>query len=181
MAQQSDFAVGASTMLAGKFTSTAQSYSAPELIGGTYVNGSLKIGWKKHLGFNGEFSTRYKKGLYNGYQDFRPVLYDANAVWSMHLAPRYNADVMAGAGGETLIFYNEFAPCPSNFVVCSTRATGSHVLGHLGGDLRYNFRGRFFVRPELHYYRVFNNTEFHSGNLFRASASIGFTFGGSGK
>jgi hypothetical protein len=164
-------------MFSSKANPSAQAYLPPGLNGGTYVNASLKIGWKKHLGFNGEVAGRYKKGLYNGYQDFRPVLYDFNAVWSDRFTEKTGGDIMAGAGGESLIFYNQFATCPPGLTVCSIYASDSHLLVHVGGDLRYYFRGRLFVRPELHYYRVVNNFELHTGNLFRAGASVGFSFG----
>jgi hypothetical protein len=49
-------------------------------------------------------------------------------------------------------------------------------MEHLGGGVRYYFWHQFFIRPEIHYYRIQNNVEFHSDNLFRASASIGYTF-----
>jgi hypothetical protein len=49
-------------------------------------------------------------------------------------------------------------------------------MEHLGGGLRYYFWRQFFIRPEIHYYLIQNNVEFHSDNLFRASASIGYTF-----
>jgi hypothetical protein len=43
--------------------------------------------------------------------------------------------------------------------------------------VRYYFLGNFFVRPEANWYYIRNNFEFHSDNVFRAGASVGYTFG----
>ena len=57
--------------------------------------------------------------------------------------------------------------------------SSNHFLVDLGAGLRYYFRGNFFVRPEVRYYRIFNNdVDFSSDNVFRVGASIGYTIGG---
>ena len=44
--------------------------------------------------------------------------------------------------------------------------------------LRYYVWGHVFVRPEAHYYKIFNNSDdFTSGNIIRVGASIGYTIG----
>ena len=48
---------------------------------------------------------------------------------------------------------------------------------HVGGGIRYNFWGHLFIRPEIHYYKIINNDDFSSGNVFRAGASIGYSLG----
>jgi hypothetical protein len=55
--------------------------------------------------------------------------------------------------------------------------SSTHLLGHVAGGVRYYFWRHFFVRPEAHYYFVINNFEFHSDNVFRLGASIGYTIG----
>jgi hypothetical protein len=124
---------------------------------------------------NIETAFRYKQGLYNGYQRYRPVLSDVNAVYARHADAKTSADLMAGIGVETLTFYNQFSHCL--FAACPTLISSNHFLLHAGGGLRYYFFGHFFARPEAHYYYVVGNSEFHSGNVLRLGASIGYTFG----
>jgi hypothetical protein len=49
---------------------------------------------------------------------------------------------------------------------------------HAGFDVRYYAFRNLFVRPEVHYYYIHNNYEFHSDHVLRLGASIGYTFGG---
>jgi hypothetical protein len=46
---------------------------------------------------------------------------------------------------------------------------------HAGFGIRYSLWRNFFIRPEANYYRIFNNT-FHSDNVVRLGASVGYTF-----
>jgi hypothetical protein len=131
---------------------------------------------KKRFGFSAEAAFRYHQGLYNGYQGFRPVLYDVNGVFASRLSERTRADFMAGIGGQNVIFYNRFASC--SLATCPPAISSTHLLLHAGGGVRYYFWGHFFIRPEAHYYYVFGNTnQFHSSNVVRLGASIGHTFG----
>ena len=81
---------------------------------------------------------------------------------------------MAGFGGESLLFYNTFSRC--NYSNCLVNVNSNHFLLHLGGGVRYYVWREFFIRPEVHYYRVLNNSQFNSDNIFRVGASIGYTF-----
>jgi hypothetical protein len=48
----------------------------------------------------------------------------------------------------------------------------------LGGGIRYYVWNHVFVRPEVRYYHIVNNTDvFSSDNVFRVGASIGYTIG----
>jgi opacity protein-like surface antigen len=48
----------------------------------------------------------------------------------------------------------------------------------LGAGVRYYVWHHFFVRPEVRYYHIQNNTdEFNSSNIFRVGGSIGYTIG----
>jgi hypothetical protein len=53
----------------------------------------------------------------------------------------------------------------------------TQFLFHLGGGIRYNVWRRWFVRPEASYYYIVNNSNFHSPNVLRLGASVGYTFG----
>ena len=60
---------------------------------------------------------------------------------------------------------------------CSTHLNSNHFLLHVSGGFSYRVWRNFFVRPEAHYYHIFNNTnDFHSDNVLRLGASVGYTF-----
>ena len=173
-AQQIDIAAGGGTLFSAK-TASASAYPAPPEKGGTYPSVSAQVILKNHYGISAETAFRYHQTFYNGYQRYRPVLSDVNGVFAPSLSKRISADFMAGAGIETLTFYNQFATC--NGGACPTSISSNHFLLHAGGGIRYYFWRNFFTRPEAHYYYVIGNTEFHSGNVLRLGASIGYSFG----
>ena len=84
---------------------------------------------------------------------------------------------MAGIGGQTLIFYNQFYSCTVPTGGCSTHLNSTHFLVHAGVGIRYSVWRGIFVRPEAHWYFIPNNFQFHSDNVFRVGASLGYTFG----
>lgn len=179
IAQQIDLAVGGSTLFSSKPTSASLAFPPPAEKGGVYPGASVDFIRKDRFGLNAEFAYRYKEGLYNGYQRLRPLLYDVNGVFAPQIDDRTRAELMAGFGGQSLVFYNRFAPCsPIYSGVCPTSISSTHFLLHLGAGVRYYFWRRFFARPEAHYYYIVENTDqFHSGNVLRLGASIGYSFG----
>lgn len=174
-AQKLDVAVGASTLFSSSQNTASLAFLPPPERGGVYLNASAQLLFTKRFGINGEIAIRRNKALYNGYQEFRPFLYDANAVFAPRINDNSRLDLMAGVGGQSVLFYNQFAICVTS--TCPILFNSTHFAAHLGADVRYYFWGNFFFRPELHYYRVINNSEFHSDNLFRAGASVGYSFG----
>ena len=175
-AQQVDVAVGAGILISTKNTSASQSYLAPPEKGGIYPSVSLTRIRKSRLGYNAELAFRYKEGIYNNFQQFRPFLYDFNAVFAPRLGKRTIGELMAGVGGQSVLFYSPYGNCPFASG-CSTHLNSTHFLMHVGGGVQYRVWRNFFVRPEAHYYRIVNNTdEFHSDNVLRVGASIGYTF-----
>lgn len=174
-AQEFDLAVGASTLFSTAQNTSSLAFLPPPERGGVYPQASAQFLFSKRFGVNGELAVRRNKGLYNGYQKFRPFLYDVNAVFAPHINGSARADFMAGVGGQTVLFYNEFANCIT--ATCPTLVNTTHLTAHFGADVRYYFWRKVFFRPEIHYYRVINNSQFHSENVFRAGASIGYTFG----
>lgn len=177
-AQQIDLAVSGSTLLSSKYNGASQAIVNPAERGGTYPGGSVEVLRKnRRVGINAEVATRYKKGHYNGYQQFRPTFYDVNAVFAPRFGKKIIGDFMAGIGGENIRFENPNGNC-SYSAGCPIHLSDNHFLMHLGGGVRYYAWRNFFVRPEIHYYRIVNNTlDFYSDNEFRAGASIGYTFG----
>lgn len=177
-AQYVDVAIGAGTLFSTKNPTASLGYLPPAEKGGIYPSFSFDRIFKNRYGYNAEISFRDKQGIYNNYQQFRPIFYDVNAVFAPRLANRMSADLMGGIGGETILFYTPYGNCnfPSG---CNTHLDSNHFLFHLSADIRYTFWRRFFVRPEAHLYRIVNNTrDFHSDNVLKLGASIGYTFGG---
>jgi hypothetical protein len=174
-AQELDLAVGGSKMYSTKNTNASQTYLPPPESYGTYPSVSLLRTFENHFGYSAEVTTSYKRPLYNGFQEYRPFLYDLNAVFAPHVAKRMTADLMAGAGGQTVVFYNTYSFCgfPGG---CTPRVNSTHFLVHAGAGLRYTVWRRIFVRPEANFYRIFNNNDFHSGNVLRLGVSVGYTF-----
>jgi len=175
-AQQIDVAAGGSILESPKPNNASLAYLPPADSGGVFAGGSLQYLSENYRGLNIEGALRYNEGLYNGYQYFRPILYDANWVYAHRFTPKFRGDFMAGAGGETLIFYQKTAFCLYGNG-CRTYLNDNHFLVHLGFGLRYRAFHNIFVRPEAHYYYIVNNSEFHSGHVLRVGASIGYTFG----
>lgn len=174
-AQQIDFAVGGSTLWSPKPTTASEAFLPPAASGGVYAGASLQYLTEKRIGLNIEGVLRPKKALYNGYQYFRPVLYDVNGVYALRLAPRARGDLMAGVGAESLLFYKTTNCNYSGG--CGTFVNDTHFLVHGGLGVRYYFWHEFFVRPEAHYYYISNNFQFHSDHVVRLGVSIGHTFG----
>jgi hypothetical protein len=175
-AQQLDVAVGAGILLSTKNTNATANYIPPPEKGGLYPSFSFTRIFKNRYGYNGEVATVYKYQLYNGYQQYRPILYDLNAVYAPQVAKRITAELMGGIGGQRVLFYNQYATC-SFGGGCATALNSNHFLLHLGAGVRYTAWRHFFVRPEAHLYRIVNNSQFHSDNVLRVGVSVGYTFG----
>jgi hypothetical protein len=175
-AQQVDVALGAGILLSTTNLTASQAYLPPAEKGGIYPSFSIDRIFKNRFGYNGEVALSYKHESYNGFQEYRPIFYDLNAVFAPHLIKRMDADFMAGVGGERVLFYSPSGNCnfPSG---CGTTLNSNHLLFDLGADLRYSVWRHLFVRPEVHLYHIVNNVEFHSDNVLRVGASIGYRFG----
>jgi hypothetical protein len=169
-----DLAVSGSTLWSFKNPTASVGFLPPPAKGGTYPGASFQYFWTKHLGISGEGAFRYHKAFYNNFQPYRPLFFDLNGVYTAPVGRKTVADGMAGVGLESLIFYNEFASCSSG---CFSHVNSNHFMLHFGGGVRYYFWHNVFVRPEAHWYFIPNNFEFYSRNVFRAGASVGYTFG----
>jgi hypothetical protein len=177
-AQQADFSFGVGTLTSpGNFTSTNTTFTVPEK-GGAYPAVGFDVIFHKRIGLGFEAAWKASQGAYggcDGCQPFRPILYDVNGVFQPRFGKKVGADLMAGIGAQSTRFY---LPYCTNGFTCSNYTSSNHFDIHLGGGIRYYFWHHLFVRPELHYYRVFNNTdEWSSDNLIRVGASIGYTLG----
>jgi hypothetical protein len=177
--QQGDFFIGGGTLM-----SSAPSGSTsflPEEHGGLYLNlGGDAIFLKHRLGVNVETSWRATQGVYFvGVENYRPILTDFNLLYQPRLGKKFGLDLMGGIGAGSTRFY---APGPS-CSGCANYVSTDHFMEHLAGGLRYYVWHHVFIRPEVHYYHIQNNTSvvdngFSSNNVFRVGASIGYTLGG---
>jgi hypothetical protein len=182
-AQQTDVVVGGSTLFSTQNSNASQTYLPPPERGGLYPSAGIDYIRGNHFGYSAEFSFRYKEGNYNDFQQYRPILYDVNGVWApkqtflpARIARRSSSILMAGFGGERVLYYSPYNNCgyPSG---CSTHLDSNHFLFHMSAGINYRVWRQIFIRPEAHYYRIFNNTsDFHSDNVLRLGASVGYTF-----
>jgi hypothetical protein len=145
--------------------------------GGVYPSVSADVIFKKRVGFNFETAWKASQGSYGGPggQPFRPILTDFNGVYQPKITKKIGADLMAGIGFQSTRFYLPF--CTGTFS-CNNFVSSHHFLMDVGAGIRYYVWNHVFVRPEIHYYYVLNNTnDFTSNNVFRVGASIGYTIG----
>ncbi len=176
-AQQGDAMFGGGTLLSSG--SCSFSTGCPEKAG-FYPNVDLDVIFHKRIGFGFETAWKATQGYYGGSggQPFRPILSDFDAVYQPRLGKKFGLDLMAGAGWESVRYYgySETSNCVY-FGACFS--SSHHFLTQVGGGIRYYVWNHFFVRPEVHYYYINNNTnDFTSNNVLRVGASIGYTIGG---
>ena|SRR5438477_3541694 len=177
LAQEIDFTIGGNTLWSSQNTTAAVGFLPPAEKGGVYPSASLQYLLPNHLGFNVEGSFRYHRAIYNDFQPYRPFLYDVNAVYAPRFTSKMQGDFMGGFGAQTVLFYNEFGNCNLSATGCRINLNSTHFAFHMGAGIKYYFWRNFFVRPEVHWYYVIHNYQFHSDNVFRIGASIGHTFG----
>jgi hypothetical protein len=144
------------------------------------VNGDI-FGFKHHLGFSAETSWRYRKAdyPYNG-ETYRPFFTDVNVLFRKPMTRKVSIDLFAGVGMASTRFYLLPTATCSGAGGCTDYTSSNHFMEDLGGGVRYYVWHRLphvFVRPEVHYYHIQNNVEFHSDNVFRGTVSVGYTFG----
>jgi opacity protein-like surface antigen len=175
-AQQVDAFLGGGTLLSSTGTS-----GLPAEKGGLYLNLGGDVVFYKHLGVNVETAWRATQDVYGvglG-ENYRPILTDFNLLYQPHLGKKIGLDLMAGIGAGDTRTYEQGVSCSQCF------NSSDHFMEHLGGGIRYYVWNHVFVRPEIHYYHIQNNNSltdngfFNSNNVFRVSASVGYTFGGS--
>jgi len=174
--QEIDLAVGGNTLWSPKNTTASTGFLPPPEKGGTYPGVSVQYILENHFGISLEGSFRYHQAIYEHYQPYRPILSDVNGVFTRKLQRKTVADMMAGLGVETLLFENDLGTCTVPAGGCRAYLNANHFMVHIGGGVRYYFWRELFIRPEAHWYYIPNNYEFHSNNVFRVGASVGYTF-----
>jgi len=179
-AQQFDVNFGGGTLLSpGNYNSSSLVNLVGPEKGGTYLNiGFDVIPFHRRLGFGFETAWRASQGADIYGQPYRPILYDFNAMYQPRLGKSIGADFWAGIGAQSTRFYTANPTSCSYFSGCTYYLSSNHFMEHLGAGVRYYVWHHVFVRPEIHYYHVQNNTnDFSSNNLFRVGASLGYTIG----
>ena len=147
----------------------------PQSVGtGTWpvVSGSFVTA--KRIGIEGEVTWRAKQNLYDGFQPFRPIFWDINALYAPKIGNRATLELVGGIGQEDVRFYNGNVNC--GFAGCTNFDSEKHFMGDVGAGLRLYATKNFFVRPEARVYFVRNNFDFSGNHAVRAGVSVGFTF-----
>jgi len=180
-AQQADAMLGFGTVTSpGSTACGAQSsgnFACPEK-GGLYPNLSFDVIFHKRVGFGFDAAWRGSQGNYGGLGiPYRPILFDFNGVYQPRLSKKAGLDLMGGIGWQSTRFYG-YTPTFSCQALGACYTSSNHFLVDIGGGIRYYVHGHIFVRPEAHYYKIFNNTaDFTSDNVVRIGGSIGYTIG----
>jgi hypothetical protein len=180
-AQQGDVALGFSALMSpGAASCSFATGLCPEK-GGVYPSINADVIFHRRIGFNYEVTWRGGQGLYGGCancQPYRPIINDFSAIFQPRLGKKLGADLLAGIGFQDTRYYG-YQPTYSCYALGACFTSSFHFLTDIGGGIRYYFWHSAFIRPEVRYYYVHNNTaDFSSGNLLRVGASLGYTIGG---
>jgi hypothetical protein len=183
-AQQLDAMFGFGTVTSPGASSCGFSFSTftgncPES-GGLYPSVGADVLFHHRFGIGFDASWRGSQGAYGGEggQPYRPILFDINGVYSAHVAKKASVDLFGGIGWQSTRFYG-FSLTSNCIYFGACYQSSNHFLVDVGAGIRYYVWGHVFVRPEVRYYNIINNTaDFTSGNVLRLGGSIGYTIGG---
>lgn len=173
--QQLDVGFGVGTLFAPSSSSTANTPQG--MGGGTYLDISGDYIFWHHLGVEGDVAWRATESLYGGYQPFRPIFYDFNALYAPRLGKHAQLQILGGLGGLSTRFYTQTYTCDYFTYTCTNYVSSNHFMGDVGAALQVWLHGGIFLRPEVREYFIHNNEEFSSGNATRAGVTLGYTFG----
>jgi len=177
-AQQGDAMFGFGTLLSsGSCDSTTGLCSEK---GGLYPSVSADVIFHKRIGFAFETTWKATQGNYGGPggQPFRPIILDFNGIYSPRIGKRVAVDLFGGVGFQSIRYYG-FEPTGSCEYFGACFQSSHHFLVDVGGGLKYYVWHHAFIRPEVRYYNIFNNTaDFNSNSVIHVGASIGYTIGG---
>lgn len=176
-AQQIDVAVGISTINAPPGSAaTGTNHQPQSLDGGAYFSASGDYLFFKNAGIEGEAVIKGDQSTYLPYQldlPFHPMFFALNGIWdSQKYFKRVGlvVEVLGGAGALDSRF--QTSQCTSS----KCYASSTHFLVDGGGGIKMYPWRRFFIRPEVRYYLINNNTEFSSAHALRYGVSVGYTF-----
>ncbi len=174
---QFDVGFGVGTVFAPSAGSASGNHSPQTIGGGAYLNFSGDYVFWRHLGVEGEVAWRASENLYGGYQPFRPIFYDFNAIYAPPLGRHAQLELLGGIGGLSTRFYTQTYTCNYFYYSCTNYYSSNHFMGDVGAGLRVYLTRGVFVRPEFREYFINNNYEFSSGHATRAGVTLGYSFG----
>jgi hypothetical protein len=174
-AQQGDAMFGFGTLMSPG-SCNADTGVCPEK-GGLYTNFSADVIFHKRIGFGFDTTWRASQATYPSTgQPYRPIILDFNAMYSPRIGKKMAVDLFGGIGWQSTRYYLSY--CTSS-ISCNNFTTDHNFLVDVGGGLKYYVWHHAFIRPEVRYYNILNNTnEFNSNSVIHVGASIGYTIGG---
>lgn len=182
-AQQGDVGFGFGTIMSPGSSSCSISsitgYPVCPEKGGLYPNVSADVIFHRRIGFAYDVTWRGGQGAYpySG-QPYRPIINTFDAIFQPRLGKKVGLDLKGGIGIQSTRYYSNNYVCS---FTCSNYVTSDHFLLNVGGGIRYYVWNHVFVRPEVNYYWIHNNTvDFSGNNVIHVGATIGYTIGGPG-
>lgn len=183
-AQQADAMFGFGTILSPGAAACNGVSGCPEK-GGLYPSVSADVIFHRRIGFAYEVTWRGGQGAYGGSGGFpyRPIINDFNVIFEPRLGKKAAIDVFGGVGFQDTRVYSENYNC--GYFGCTNYTSYHHFLADVGGGIKYYFWKHAFIRPEIRYYNVNNNTGnftvgsfgYSSNSIVRVGASLGYTLG----
>lgn len=181
-AQQADAMFGFGTILSPGAAECNGISGCPEK-GGLYPNVGGDVIFHRRIGFAYDITWRGGQGLYDGQQPYRPIIQTFNAIFEPRLGKKLSLDVFGGIGYQDTRLYTSQYSC--DYFSCTNYSTANHFLVDVGGGVKYYFWHHAFIRPELRYYNINNNTGsvglnsfgYSSNSILRVGGSIGYTIG----
>ena len=174
-AQRMDIAFGVSTTDApGISNANGVDHLPVSLTGGAYPGFSGDVLFFHNAGVGAEFFWKASQSDYAGQGfNYRPVLWNVNAVYSPKLASHAYLELVGGIGALSTRYYTGTTCGVYN---CSNYQSINHFDADFGGGIKIYPTHNFFVRPEARFYLINNNLEFSSNHVARYGISIGYTF-----
>jgi len=189
-AQQGDAYIGGGTMLSSTPSSSDRIRGSnctlnssgnaicPEK-GGFWMNLGGDVIFKRRIGAAFDINWKASQASFGGPggQPYRPLIFTFNGVYQPRLGKKAGLDLFGGIGWQSTRFYSYQATTNCvYFGACYT--SSNHFVVDVGGGIRYYVWGHMFIRPEMRYYNIMNNTDnFTSNHVIHVGASIGYTIG----
>ncbi len=174
---QFDIGFGVGTVVAPSSASATGDHSPQTIGGGAFLNFSGDYLFAHNFGVEGEVAWRASENLWGGYQPFRPIFYDFNAIYAPPLGRHAQLELLGGIGGLSTRFYTQTYTCDYYTYQCTNYISSNHFMGDVGAGIRFYLGRGIFLRPEFREYFIHNNVEFSSGHATRAGVTLGYSFG----
>jgi len=130
--QQFDVGFGVGTVVAPSSSSALGNHSPQTIGGGAYLGFTGDYLSRRHIGVEGEVDWKASQGLYGGYQPFRPIFYDFNAIYAPPLGKHAQLELLGGIGGLSTRFYTQNYTCDYFTYICTNYVSSNHFMGDVG-------------------------------------------------